>query len=456
MAQRVGGGPPEKPSSSQKAFWQAITVGDISAVKVLLKHRDINVNMSDSDGDQRQGCTALHLAILEMPTWKGSEGRNGIQTSAFVESFFSLLLDHGADCESVCSYRGEWYLQTAAGKTKSFYPEGYDSIGLVLQFVEITRGASEVIAHNVTRRLELIRDILLRNVEASADGVGTPSNDDDNDDCVHGNTESFPQACFPQLQQEKFTDVELRCDGQTFKAHKVVLAARSPVFDAMFTVPCSESLKPVALVEIEEADPMALKAFINFLYTSTIEEKDMELTPDLLVLANRYDVDSLKQRCTAALTGNLSVENAAQVLGIADSSGANDLKEQVLRFVSQNAIAVVETNDFKQLSPELMYDAVRAIVHCTSSSSSAYENNSTHGTGSSSSSSSSSSYGRNNSNRLKRSRHNNNNSNSRVGSAENNPKHHCNITNTTTTMMRSPNNNNFSTSTAAAAAGQSN
>jgi hypothetical protein len=109
MAQRL----PEKPSAAQKAFWQAITVGDISAVKVLLKHRDIDVNMLDNDGDQRQGCTALHLAILEMPTWKGSEGRNGIQTSTFVESFFALLLDHGADCESVCAYRGGTFVRPA-------------------------------------------------------------------------------------------------------------------------------------------------------------------------------------------------------------------------------------------------------------------------------------------------------------------------------------------------------
>lgn len=103
---------------------------------------------------------SLHLAILEMPTWKGSEGRNGIQTAEYVRKFIQCLLDHGADIHKICRYKGEWYLQTAAGKTKTFFPDGYDSLGVVLQFIEITRGA-EVIASDVTKRLELIRDMLL-------------------------------------------------------------------------------------------------------------------------------------------------------------------------------------------------------------------------------------------------------------------------------------------------------
>jgi hypothetical protein len=88
--------------------WVCLRVKDLgsqpccSAVKVLLKHRDIDVKMLANDGDRRQVCTALHLAILEMPALKGSERRNGIQTLSFVESFLALLIDHDADCESVC------------------------------------------------------------------------------------------------------------------------------------------------------------------------------------------------------------------------------------------------------------------------------------------------------------------------------------------------------------------
>ena len=160
------------PSPSQRAFWQAITVGDLETVQVLLEHGggDIDVNAVDMTGEQRPGCSAIHLAILEMPTWRGSEGRNGIQTADFVRRFFALLLDYGADIDKVCQYGGEWFLQTAAGKTKSFFPEGQTSLGLVLQFIEITRGA-DVISTNVTKRLELIRDMLLDHIRQRSDAL---------------------------------------------------------------------------------------------------------------------------------------------------------------------------------------------------------------------------------------------------------------------------------------------
>jgi len=70
--QQVAGGGERHPLPVQRAFWQAITVGELETVQVLLEHRagDIDINMVDETGEQRHGCTGLHLAILEMPTWK--------------------------------------------------------------------------------------------------------------------------------------------------------------------------------------------------------------------------------------------------------------------------------------------------------------------------------------------------------------------------------------------------
>ena len=110
------------PSTNQKSFWQAITVGDAKTVKCLLQNcDDVDINMVDELGDQRKGCTALHLAVLEMPTWKGTEGSNGIQTNEFVHDFFHHLLASGADPNVACEFSGEWYLRTQR-RMKSFYP----------------------------------------------------------------------------------------------------------------------------------------------------------------------------------------------------------------------------------------------------------------------------------------------------------------------------------------------
>ena len=42
-------------SASQKSFWQAVTVGDLETVQCLLENEDVDVNMYDMEGDQRQG-----------------------------------------------------------------------------------------------------------------------------------------------------------------------------------------------------------------------------------------------------------------------------------------------------------------------------------------------------------------------------------------------------------------
>jgi hypothetical protein len=125
-------------------------------------------------------------------------------------------------------------------------------------------------------------------------------------------------------------------------------------------------------------------------------------------------------------TGNLSVENSAQVLEIADSSCADYLKGQVLSFMARNAAAVIETDDFKDLSQSLMYDAVRAIVRCSGGGYSKKTNNNNNNNSSRSNTPSHSrrlkrnrqnASNSSNSNADKRSRHQNNNNNNNTASA---------------------------------------
>jgi len=341
---------------SQRAFWQAITVGELETMQVLLDHREIDVNKVDELGEQRQGCTALHLAILEMPTWKSegrAEGRNGIQSAEFVKKFFTVLLEHGADIDKPCQYNGEWYLQTAAGKTKSFFPDGYDALGLVLQFVEITRGA-EVISTNVTRRLELIRDLLLEHIKSEPEPVGGSSS--------NSLVEDMSQA----FRAKNFVDVDLVSEAEVIPAHKLVLAARSPVFAAMFgSANFVESRS--GRVEIDETDPKTLASFVQFLYEDRLDQDalsaEFQSCYSLIMLSNRYDVKALKVKCAEIiLNHHMSIEKAATILKLADQNQVDNLREKTLKFISKNINAVMETKDFKNLDRELYQEVLRKVA----------------------------------------------------------------------------------------------
>lgn len=345
---------------TQRAFWQAITVGELETMQVLLQYKDVDINMYDEVGEQRSGCSALHLAILEMPTWKTegrSESRNGIQTADYVKKFFSTLLDSGANINLPCKYNSEWYLQTAAGKTKSFYPEGYDALGLVLQFVEITRGA-EVISTNVTKRLELIRDLLLEHIKGSDPTHPAPSE-------YHSLVDDMANV----FDSGKFADVELICEDEILPAHRVILAARSAVFNAMLTQDRFNESKSGKIV-VEDADPAAFRVFIQFLYQDNIDQHpvktDFALCHNLIMLANRYDVSALSAKCSEViLKHHLTVDKAAQILKIAFENRVEDLKAQTLTFISnpKHIEQVKDTKEFKMLESELIQEVLDCVLH---------------------------------------------------------------------------------------------
>lgn len=371
---------PAQTTSLQRSFWQAITVGELETVQVLLKCRgkEVDINRVDELGEQRQGCTALHLAILEMPTWKGNHQQpqqpqpqqhlllpGGIQSAEFVTRFFQTLLDQGADMFKPCEYNGEWYLQTAAGKTRSFYPEGYDALGLVLQFIEITRG-TDVINVNVTKRLELIRDLLLRHIKRQAHGAS------------HGKRRSMTTAvATTSLQQDLIrafdlginTDVELVCHSQAVSAHKVVLAARSPVFQIMFRQGEGAFLEATLFpcrVEIEQASVAALTAFVRFLYVDELPSAlEYDLAKELVLLGNRYQVAPLVSQCSQGIQSRfLSVRTCAEVLTLANDHNAGELRLATLRFMAKpsHLALVTKTAEFKALDSSLMQEVLQCVA----------------------------------------------------------------------------------------------
>ncbi|KAL3986721.1 KRAB domain-containing zinc finger protein [Sarotherodon galilaeus] len=123
----------------------------------------------------------------------------------------------------------------------------------------------------------------------------------------------------------RFTDCSLCVAGQKFQAHKAILAARSPVFSAMFEHEMEESKKN--RVEINDVEPDVFKEMMCFIYTGKAPNLD-KMADDLLAAADKYALERLKVMCEDALCTNLSVENAAEILILADLHSADQLKTQ--------------------------------------------------------------------------------------------------------------------------------
>jgi len=75
------------------------------------------------------------------------------------------------------------------------------------------------------------------------------------------------------LEEDKFSDVLLKVTlgrETTFRCHKAILAARSPVFDAMFSGDFIENTTNT--VEIKDIHANTMKHFLDFLYAGQFKE----------------------------------------------------------------------------------------------------------------------------------------------------------------------------------------
>jgi speckle-type POZ protein len=86
-----------------------------------------------------------------------------------------------------------------------------------------------------------------------------------------------------------------------FHAHRCVLVARSPVFEAELLGPMKK--KPTQHINIEDIAPSIFEALLHFIYTDSLpvdsEASENERMQHLLVVADRYGLERLRVMCEA-------------------------------------------------------------------------------------------------------------------------------------------------------------
>ena len=105
------------------------------------------------------------------------------------------------------------------------------------------------------------------------------------------------------------SDVKFRVDDKMVPAHKLLLAAKSPVFNAMF---CGE-LAEQEHVNLPDSDYDGMLKFLRFLYTEEVKLSGMNVM-QVLYLAEKYMVHNLTKRCNTFLNLNLDISNVFSII----------------------------------------------------------------------------------------------------------------------------------------------
>lgn len=161
---------------------------------------------------------------------------------------------------------------------------------------------------------------------------------------------------------EPLADCEIRYNGDAcaLRAHRVLLAARSPAFKRMFEDSTIVDKVMCGTIDLGDATHAEASLFLKAIYGEQPSEEELgEHGQSLLALAHRFTVDDLKVACETHLCRTVNLANAMRLLVIGSEQCAPRLKSAAIDFIKRHASAIVDEESFdptllsRQLAKEI-------------------------------------------------------------------------------------------------------
>ncbi|KAG5677275.1 hypothetical protein PVAND_007045 [Polypedilum vanderplanki] len=148
-----------------------------------------------------------------------------------------------------------------------------------------------------------------------------------------------------------YSDVTFIVEDEKIFGHKVILAARSDYFRAMFYSGLSESTK--AEIQLKEIKKDSFKILLKYIYSGKINLKmltsQMSLILDLLGLVNLFGYNELKDEISTFLKNSLKLSNVCNILDASRLYELTSLTNMCYSFIDKNAEELLTHETFKYL-----------------------------------------------------------------------------------------------------------
>ena len=154
-----------------------------------------------------------------------------------------------------------------------------------------------------------------------------------------------------QRRNEHFCDVILEVgsgdDQARLKAHRNVLCAASPFFFNALNSEMKE--KKEGVIRLEDARKSVMEQVLEYLYTGNVDINEKNAF-DLFAQADYFLISSLKARSSKFILQSLSISNCITAYYFALKYQWEELQSGARSYILRRFSAVVETNDFLNLS----------------------------------------------------------------------------------------------------------
>lgn len=149
----------------------------------------------------------------------------------------------------------------------------------------------------------------------------------------------------------ELTDVILSVQGHDFLSHRVILAAASQYFRAMFCSGLKESHEE--RVEIKGLDSSTMRSLLEYTYTSRAQ-----LTPSnvqrILEAASQFQFMRVVDACSNFLSKSMHLESCVGILNLADCHALPALRTTAQDYIATRFSQVAQQQDFLELPAESM------------------------------------------------------------------------------------------------------
>jgi speckle-type POZ protein len=137
----------------------------------------------------------------------------------------------------------------------------------------------------------------------------------------------------------EYIDVSFDVAGETFSAHRLVLAARSPVFKAELYGPMAEG--KLTSITIQDMEASTFRSMLHYLYHGSLPSAGKMgvcfTTAEyqhLLIAADRYGVERLMKICENKLCAQgITMDNVISMLELAEDHVCPRLKARCLEYL---------------------------------------------------------------------------------------------------------------------------
>lgn len=168
---------------------------------------------------------------------------------------------------------------------------------------------------------------------------------------------TYPIEAFQKManyrNDSKFTDVVLVVGSKRIPAHKVIMSALCDYFHAMFSNNLSESHQNT--VTINNVDPDALEALVNYAYTAKLEIR-VDNVENLLASACLLQVDSVKDACCEFMKSQLHPSNCLGIRAFADAHGCDQLFQIANTYAKNNFKDISQNQEFFLLNVDQLHE----------------------------------------------------------------------------------------------------